>query len=222
MNDVLPKNNVLQKNNMFSKFLNLKQEKQEKILEAAIEEFADKGFKKASTNEIVKEANISKGILFHYFKNKKNLFLFVYDYSVEIIMAEFSKRVDWGEKDFFTKLSQISSVKLGLVNKHSKIFKFFERAVDEECTEVKSEIEGRNKNLSESNYSKVFENIDVSKFSDGIDVERAINIVMWTLDGFGKSELQKAKMSESKQLDYEKIFSEMDIYMTMFKNCFYK
>ena len=67
-------------NNMFSKFLNLKPEKQERILEAAIKEFADKGFEKASTNEIVKEAGISKGILFHYFQNKKKLFLFVFDY----------------------------------------------------------------------------------------------------------------------------------------------
>ena len=78
---------------MFSKFLNLKPEKQEKILEAAIREFADKGFEKASTNEIIKEAGISKGILFHYFQNKKNLFLFVYDYSVELCMDEFLKRL---------------------------------------------------------------------------------------------------------------------------------
>jgi len=209
-------------NGVYSKFLNLKSEKQEKILEAAIEEFADKGFKKASTNEIIKEAQISKGILFHYFKNKKNLFLFVYDYSVELIMDEFSKKVDWGEVDFFIKLRQIASVKFELVNIHPKIFKFFEGAVIEECAEVKDEIEERNKNLSESNYSKLFENIDVTKFNDGIDVGRAINIVMWTLDGFGKSELQKAKVSESKQLNYEKIFSEMDVYMTMCKKCFYK
>ena len=53
---------------MFSKFLNLKPEKQEKILEVAIREFADKGFEKSSTNEIVKGAGISKGILFHYFQ----------------------------------------------------------------------------------------------------------------------------------------------------------
>ena len=45
---------------------------------------------------------------------------------------------------------------------------------------------------------------------------------MWTLEGFGTSELQKAKASESKPIDYEKIFDEMDIYIDIFKNCFYK
>lgn len=208
--------------NVFSKFLNLKPEKQEKILEVAIREFADKGFERASTNEIVKEAGISKGILFHYFKNKKTLFLFVYDYSVEFCMKEFFKKVDGDEKDIFEKLRQISSFKMELVYKYPEIFKFIEVATGEDSTEVKTEIEERKKKLAESNYSKVFNNIDKSKFRDGVDVSRAINIIMWTLEGFGTSELQKAKASESKGLDYEKIFQEMDIYTDIFKSCFYK
>jgi len=207
---------------MFSKFLNLKKEKQEKILEATISEFADKGFDKASTNEIVKEAGISKGILFHYFQNKKKLFLFVFDYSVELCMDEFYKKVDSDERDFFKKLRQISSFKLELVHKYPRIFKFFEVAMGEECTQVKNEIEERKKKLTESGYSKVFNNIDVSKFRDGVDVSRAINIIMWSLEGFGTSELQKAKMSTSRQIDYEKMFEEMDIYIDIFKKNFYK
>ena len=60
---------------MFSKFLNL-DEKQDRILNAAIKEFAQKGYDSASTNEIVKEAGISKGLLFHYFKIKSSYFSF--------------------------------------------------------------------------------------------------------------------------------------------------
>ena len=69
------------------------------------------------------------------------------------------------------------------MHKYPSIFKFFEVAIGEECAEVKSEIEERKKKLTESNYSKVFNNIDVSKFRDGVDVSRAINIIMWTLEG---------------------------------------
>ena len=36
-------------------------------------EFAQSGFEKASTNEIVKRSNISKGSLFNYFNSKKDL-----------------------------------------------------------------------------------------------------------------------------------------------------
>jgi len=207
---------------MFSKFLNLKPEKQERILQAAIKEFADKGFEKSSTNQIVKVAGISKGILFHYFQNKKKLFLFVFDYCVEICMEKFYEKIDEDEKDIFGKLRQIASFKLELLHKYASIFKFLENAIGDESSEVKSEIEERKKKLTESNYSKVFNNIDKTKFRDGVDVSRAINIIMWTLDGFGTSELQKAKESAAKQMDYEKVFHEMDSYIDIFKNSFYK
>ena len=45
--------------------------KRQRILDAAIREFAEHGYDKASTNSIVKEAGIAKGLLFHYFGSKK-------------------------------------------------------------------------------------------------------------------------------------------------------
>jgi TetR/AcrR family transcriptional regulator len=209
-------------NKMFAKFLNLALDKQEKILEAAISEFADKGFDRASTNEIVKKAGISKGILFHYFKSKKNLFLYVYDYSSNLCMDEIFEKVDHGQNDIFMKLRQVYSFKLEILNKYPSIFKYLERAVGEESNEVKSEIEERNKKLSKSSYSKIFNNIDITKFRDGVDINRVINIITWTLEGLGTSERQKAKASETNQINYEKISGEIDIYVEMLRSCLYK
>jgi len=45
----------------------------EKILEAAKELFAEKGFDKASIEQIAKRAGISKTLVFWYFKNKEGL-----------------------------------------------------------------------------------------------------------------------------------------------------
>lgn len=47
----------------------------QKILTAAIEEFGEKDYSLASTNSICKKHNISKGLLFHHFKNKDEIFL---------------------------------------------------------------------------------------------------------------------------------------------------
>ncbi|NOY68985.1 MAG: TetR/AcrR family transcriptional regulator, partial [Deltaproteobacteria bacterium] len=60
-------------------FFNLPSDKQERITEAAIEEFAEKGFHGASINEIVKHLKIAKGSIFQYFGDKKGLFYFVFD-----------------------------------------------------------------------------------------------------------------------------------------------
>ncbi len=54
-------------------FENLDDQKKERILNAAIAEFAYKKYEDASTNNIVMSAQIGKGMLFRYFGNKKNL-----------------------------------------------------------------------------------------------------------------------------------------------------
>ena len=65
------------RDDMEPKFLALDQDKQDRILNAAMEEFARNGYKNTSTNKIVKQAGISKGLLFHYFSNKKELYLMI-------------------------------------------------------------------------------------------------------------------------------------------------
>lgn len=57
-----------------SRFDNLEEEKQEKILSEAGEEFAAKGYAEASLNAIIERAGISKGSLYYYFDNKEDLF----------------------------------------------------------------------------------------------------------------------------------------------------
>ena len=51
---------------MNSKFFDLKKEKQDRMINAALKVFAMQGYRHASTDDIVREAGISKGLLFHY------------------------------------------------------------------------------------------------------------------------------------------------------------
>ena len=77
---------------MIKKFMSFDPQKRDRIINTALEEFAQKGYKNASTNEIVKKADISKGLLFHYFGNKKSLFLFLYEYSWDILSKDFFRK----------------------------------------------------------------------------------------------------------------------------------
>jgi AcrR family transcriptional regulator len=74
---------------MLSKLMNLEPERRNAIINAGLKEFAAKGFDEASTNVIAKESGISKGLMFHYVNNKKDLFLFLYDYCTEMINKEY-------------------------------------------------------------------------------------------------------------------------------------
>lgn len=51
------------------------------IVSAALKIFTMNDYEKASTNLIIKEASVSRGILYHYFKDKQELFDYLMYYS---------------------------------------------------------------------------------------------------------------------------------------------
>ena len=52
---------------MNEKFFDLKKEKQDRMINAALRVFAIEGYQHGSTDDIVRDASVSKGLLFHYF-----------------------------------------------------------------------------------------------------------------------------------------------------------
>lgn len=207
---------------MYSKFLNIQQEKQEHILDAAMKEFAQKGFENASTNEIVKKADISKGLLFHYFRNKKNLFLYLYNYCINLYINEFYKKIDMDETNIFIKLRQCTIIKLELLMKYPEIFVFIEIAYKDKSKSIKNDLNLINERLTSINYNKIFENLDTSNLKEDLDMKKCIDIIIWTIDGFATREMKREKLLTSNKEDYKKIFAEADNYMDILKICFYK
>ncbi|MDQ0200966.1 TetR/AcrR family transcriptional regulator [Neobacillus ginsengisoli] len=207
---------------MFTKFLNLETEKQDRIINAAIKEFAQKGYDKASTNEIVKEAEISKGLLFHYFGNKKLMYLFLFDYCYETIADEFYKKIDLAERDFFNRIRQAVLIKMDLLNKYPEIFKFIEEAYFEDSIDVKAELEKKIKELNDINLGKIYEGIDLSKFREDMDIKKILKIISYTFEKLSEEELQKAKLSPTHQIDYQKISKEAEEYFEVLTKAFYK
>ncbi|HDR5124643.1 TPA: helix-turn-helix transcriptional regulator, partial [Bacillus anthracis] len=52
-------------------------ERQMRILEAAVDMFGEKGYASTSTSEIAKRAGVAEGTIFRYYKTKKDLLLAV-------------------------------------------------------------------------------------------------------------------------------------------------
>lgn len=207
---------------MFAKFLNLEQEKQDRVINAAIKEFAEKGYDKASTNEMVKAAGISKGLLFHYFQNKKQLFLSLFDYCVELISEEFYKKVNLAETDFFIRIRQSVLIKMDLLFQYPNIFKFIEAAYMDDSSEIKVELEKKVKELNTINIEKIYEGIDVSKFREDIDIQKTLKIITWTFEKMSDEEVSKAKLLPEHRIDYQKIQAEAEAYFEVLTKLFYK
>jgi TetR/AcrR family transcriptional regulator len=74
---------------MKNTFLKLPDKKRLAILNAAAEIFASEGYHHASISDICKNAGISNGALYKYFKNKEDLFLSIIDYGIDLVKSLF-------------------------------------------------------------------------------------------------------------------------------------
>ena len=60
-----------------------KAEAKEKIVQAAIESFAQTGFDRTKMEDIAKRLGLSKGTIYLYFKSKEDLFLAICEYNIQ-------------------------------------------------------------------------------------------------------------------------------------------
>jgi TetR/AcrR family transcriptional regulator len=212
----------MEERHMYSKFLNVDPEKQERIINAASKEFTQKGYDNASTNEIVKEAGISKGLLFHYFNNKKGLYLFLFDYLQEMFREKIYEKINWNEKDLFIRYREIGLLKFELIKRYPETVNFIKVAYLEDSNEVKSDLEQRHNVSIAAAYQKLFTDFDHTKFKEGIDINKAIQIIFWSMEGFANQQKEKLKALSMDQVNPEETLVEMESYLDMLKEAFYK
>ncbi|RIW29117.1 TetR/AcrR family transcriptional regulator [Bacillus salacetis] len=83
---------MTEQNDMLDILLNSEEkltEKQKRILEAALEIFAEKGFSATSTSEIAKKAGVAEGTIFRHYKTKKDLLLSIVAPTMAKLIAPF-------------------------------------------------------------------------------------------------------------------------------------
>ncbi|MEO0288631.1 MAG: TetR/AcrR family transcriptional regulator [candidate division WOR-3 bacterium] len=69
-------------------------DKKNKILEASLELFGKKGYFETDVDSIAKKANVGKGTIYLYFKNKKELFISTINYAINNCNQEIKKSVE--------------------------------------------------------------------------------------------------------------------------------
>ncbi|PKK95382.1 MAG: hypothetical protein CVV60_01565 [Tenericutes bacterium HGW-Tenericutes-5] len=70
-----------------STFINLPKEKQDKIIECALKEFSEFPFSEVSINQIIKNAEISRGSFYTYFADKYDLLIYLLSLYKEKIIS---------------------------------------------------------------------------------------------------------------------------------------
>lgn len=192
--------------------------KQQKIINAALKEFAKNGYEKASTNKIVEEAQISKGSLYNYFGTKKGLYTYLSNYSAEIV-GEIYELVDLKETDIFKKLEDIGLAKLNIQRRHPQVFDFLYAMTQEESKEVADLNQEKISAVYSEGLEKIYETVDYTKFKEDIDPKKAIDILNWTMFGFGNRAIETIDSVEEVEESY---LREWEGYSLLLRKAFYK
>lgn len=199
---------------MNGKFFDLKKEKQDRMINAALKVFALQGYRHASTDDMVKEASISKGLLFHYFENKIGVYNFIYDYSVRYMILELRSTVDPEETDLFEVMKQMECARMHAMRGYPYMQHFLNRSMTEDVSEALLAIEGKRGALEEV-YQSVNSQIDYSSLPGSVDGEKLRKMLDFTIKGLMTERFQDASFQP------EMLYRELCDYLDMMKKLVY-
>lgn len=191
-------------------FLNLPEEKKKKIFKEAIHEFSYKGYEKGNIGEIAKRAGVSKGSMYQYFEDKKELFMYCVKTAYEIS----SKYYDYTGENI-EEISIFDYIYLGfkkawtMIKEDRELFLFFQEVTSGTSCSIKDEVlEFIVKSSRDYMYSIIEKNKEKGFLRSDVSTET----IMLYLEGVSskfKDKMFKIAISEGKEI-YQMTFDEFD------------
>ena len=202
---------------MNEKFFSLPEERQDLIRNSAMLEFGDNTFKKTSADAIAKRAGVSKGLLFHYFKDKRELYLYLYQYALEVCIRQYAEKTyDFGETDFFLALEMGHRVKMDMVRRHPGLFRFVMRTYYERDSLLSPKLRKGLDDLLEVTTNDFLSRMDLYKFKDGVDPREVIRLLTLASEGM------LAETGACTAEEIGRLFAEYKRYADMLRKFLYK
>jgi len=161
-------------------FLNLAEEKRAMIEAALVEEFATKGYRKASLNVVAKELNIAKGSLYQYFDNKESIFLYVFDQFTRLIKKSVGKPEEQaaGHLDFWQAVRSVIYAGIGFIQRYPSYFQLYLQVLHEEDIPQREELITRVRLFSEEYFGPMVEACQ----RRGVFVQTPVSTIIFILD----------------------------------------
>ncbi|GFP75423.1 TetR/AcrR family transcriptional regulator [Clostridium fungisolvens] len=197
-------------------YFQLPSDKQKRLLNSGYKLFSSYPYKKASMIAIANEADISKSLLFYYFKNKKEYYLFLFDTAVDFVDELKGKSINKEIKDFFQQINKTIERRMEIIHDYPYLYKFITRAYYETFEDIKLEIDKKKKIMLQTKEEEILNIIDYDKFKNPKDVEILFDIVLSVAEGCmrGLEDLDISKMQEK--------INEFKVMMNCLKKYYYK
>ena len=184
---------------MNEKFFSLPEEKQQSILNAGYRVFGRNSYKHSPMSEIADAAGISKSLLFHYFHNKKELYLYLWDKCAEITIETLTRYNCYGQRDLFESMMRGMQAKMEIIRQWPDMGSFVIQAFYEQDPEIRGAVQAACAKAFSFKASKTLMNLDPKQFIPGLDIEMMYREMYWASEGYLWEMLQRGGM------DFEKM-----------------
>lgn len=202
---------------MAEPYRQLPAEKRRRILDAALEEFAKKDYKSASTDDIAARAGISKGLLFYYFKNKQSLYLALAEETKERIENHLKLQEMKQITDFFDILEFGVQKKLHYLKNIPWMLEFSLRMYYASGNDFGLRLQRYTTGLIDVMCRQYFARVDLEKFKPGCTPRQALDLLMYLADGYCHMQRMAGK-----KLDLNAMLAEYCQWRDMVKQYVYK
>lgn len=149
---------------MNERFYALPPEKQQAIINAGYRVFSQNSYKNSPMSEIAAEAGISKSLLFHYFHNKKELYLFLWDKCAETTIEFLTRYGCYGQTELFESMERDMRAKMEIIRLYPDMGNFTIKAFYEKDAGISAAIQESYHRYYNLKADKTRLNLDPSQF----------------------------------------------------------
>jgi|TARA_B110000116_G_scaffold124276_1_gene107794 TetR/AcrR family transcriptional regulator len=171
-----------------NKFEQLPEEKQSRIVNASISEFAEKDYETASMNTVVNKAGISKGSLFNYFKTKSVLYDHIYQLALgEVKLYLRDVRDETIDLSFENRLSKVVDSGVLFITEHPRLARIYFRLVYSGDSPNRKKIVNELQDMSDDYLGNIIQDaMDRNELNPNLDKSQSVFFLDAVLNRFLK------------------------------------
>ena len=186
---------------MNEKFFNLPIEKQERIINAGYRVFSQNSYKKSPMSEIADAAGISKSLLFHYFLNKKELYMFLWDNCAKTTVQYLTEYRCYEQKDLFEMMYRGMQAKMEIIRKYPDMARSVIKAYYEKDPAACDDIRQSYQKLLNMKSKATLMKLEPEKFMPGLNLQMMYREMFWAAEGYLWEKVQQGSLNMEKMED---------------------
>lgn len=200
---------------MNEKFYSLPAEKRQRIISAGFYVFSQNSYKKSSMNEIAQQAQISKSLLFFYFRNKQELYLFLWDTACKLTVKYLNDYRCYEPGDLFQMMERGMNAKLALMEKYPYMANFAIRAFFEKDKQVSEAIQASYRSAFSQKAAQALSRLNPEDFIPGLDLNMMHRQMYLASEGY------LWEMMQQGEVNWEQVRQDFGRLLEFWKSVYY-